>query len=99
MSTGMHESLSKSVQRRRTGEKRFASLDEEGDWKTCAPGVGRRRCKPHVQEEHFVKKHRFLEARCEGKGMGAITFTYECEHCELFPAEDFLWWAPIMVNR
>ena len=27
----------------------------------------------------------------EKEGMGAVTFTCVCEHCKLFPVEDFLW--------
>ena len=27
------------------------------------------------------------------EGRGAVTFTFVCEHCNLIPAEDFLWWV------
>ena len=47
-----------------------------------------------AHEDHYVEKHRFPEGTVsEKRGRGAIAFTYACEHCKLFPAEDFLWWS------
>ena len=51
--------------------------------------------KEFVHKEHHAAKHRFFLRRVvsEKEGMGAVTFTFVCEHCKLFPVEDFLWWV------
>lgn len=35
----------------------------------------------------------------EKGGRGAMTFTYACEHCDLFLVEDFLRWVGTMEKR
>ena len=42
-------------------------------------------------EEHHVDEHRLSQTRGQRNGEGAVTSTSACEHCNLFPVEDFLW--------
>ena len=68
-------------------------MDEESDCKNVAGSVSGRQANKYVHKNHFLETHRFLEAQAKKKDVVLFTFSYVCEHCKLFPVEDFMSWV------
>ena len=52
-----------------------------------------------VSNRHLDITYRPRWIEVAGACNSARCFTYVCEHCKLFPAEDILWWVSLTMDK